>query len=107
MEPKTTKSGLYTIFHRDNCPFSVQGAEVPAEYTDPKNGPGPWFFQPTERVKTFIEYYRGYPMIYSPGYTTPEYALQGAEDWEIEEPRVAARYAASLASVERAVTFKL
>jgi hypothetical protein len=84
---------------------TISGKHIIIDITDPTFCPGKlipkdfdttngvWFFQPTEWEAPawgflFIQLgTRGFPMAYSPGYSTPEEALETAEKWEIEREK--------------------
>ena len=94
MNHKTTKSGKYTIFHRDACPFAQEGVQIPMAFMDPAFS-GPWFYMPSSGWKLPADRLKGYPSIYSQGFATPEDALTEAEEWEAG------------ASLQNAMTFNL
>lgn len=102
---KTTKNGGYVTFEITSF---LPGRPVPKEFCQEAEQNGFWFFMPSDHTeengwKSNIGSRRNFPMIYSPGFSTEEEALQAAEDWEhgaVERARMESGWLATMKTVE-------
>lgn len=84
-----TVSGKHLIFHMERCPFAKNSLDIPLEFLKEWDATGgSWFFMESDGCKTVLGEMRGYPLIYSPAFKTPEEALAAAETWETEKAKI-------------------